>query len=138
MEQKFFREKSIERISSPEQLNDYVHVTTPAVWIVLLAVILLLSGFLCWCSVAAVESYAVGDGVVRNGVMMVTFEGEPNAENIEAGMRVQVGEYTTPILSVGEDQTGSRIAVASADIPDGSYDVRVGYKRTQIIHLLFN
>ncbi len=138
MEQKFFREKSIERISSPEQLYDYLHVTTPAVWVVLLAIILLLAGFLFWCSVTAVESYAVGSAVARSGILTVTFDDETSAENIEAGMNVQVGEYETPILSVGEDPEGNTIAIASISMPDGLYDVRVGYKTTQIVDLLFN
>ena len=33
-----FREKSLNYISSPEQLNDYLKVTKPAVWIVLIAI----------------------------------------------------------------------------------------------------
>ena len=52
MEQKkqagIFREKSMERVSSPEALNDYIRVTTPSVWIVLAAAVLLLVGMLCW------------------------------------------------------------------------------------------
>ena len=43
-----FREKSLERVSSPEALNDYIRVTTPSVWIVLAAAVLLLVGMLCW------------------------------------------------------------------------------------------
>lgn len=49
MEKKtIFREKSIERITSPEQLNDYIKVTTPSVWLVLIAILLLLGGGLVW------------------------------------------------------------------------------------------
>ena len=44
-----FREKSMQRVSSPEELNDYIRVTTPSVWIVLLALVLLLVGILAWC-----------------------------------------------------------------------------------------
>ena len=43
-----FREKSMERVSSPEQLNDYIRVTTPSVWIVLVALVVLLAGMLAW------------------------------------------------------------------------------------------
>ena len=39
-----FREKSIERVSSPEQLDDYIKVTTPSVWLILSATIALLAG----------------------------------------------------------------------------------------------
>ncbi len=37
-----FREKALEKITSPEQLNNYLKVTNPAVWMILAAVILLL------------------------------------------------------------------------------------------------
>ena len=32
MENQVFRQKSVERIASPEQLQDYMRVTTPGVW----------------------------------------------------------------------------------------------------------
>ena len=43
-----FREKSLERVSSPEQLDDYIKVTTPSVWIILAATIVLLAGMIIW------------------------------------------------------------------------------------------
>ena len=46
MESKVFRQKSMDRISSPEQLEDYMRVTNPGVWMVLAAVIVLLAGIL--------------------------------------------------------------------------------------------
>ena len=41
MDNQIFRKESLDQISSPEQLNDYLRVTNPAVWLVLTAVILL-------------------------------------------------------------------------------------------------
>ena len=43
-----FREKSIARVTGPEALNDYIRVTTPSVWIVLIALVVLLVGMLAW------------------------------------------------------------------------------------------
>jgi hypothetical protein len=51
-----FRQKSIERVSSPEQLNDYIRVTTPGVWLVLLALVILLLGMLAWSIFGTVEA----------------------------------------------------------------------------------
>ena len=51
-----FRKKSLERISSPEQLDDYIKVTSVPVWIVLLAIVVILSGMLAWASFGTVES----------------------------------------------------------------------------------
>ena len=45
---RIFRQKSIKRVSSPKQLNDYIRVTTPSVWIVLAALAVLLAGMLAW------------------------------------------------------------------------------------------
>ena len=47
-EKSIFREKSIERVTSPEQLNDYIKVTTPSVWLILLATLVLIIGTLFW------------------------------------------------------------------------------------------
>lgn len=59
-----FRQKSIDRVSSPEQLNDYIRVTTPSVWLVLLALVILLLGMLAWSILGTVEAVSP-DGVVQ-------------------------------------------------------------------------
>ncbi len=48
MSESLFRKKSIDRISSPEQLNDYIRVSTPPLWLALIATLLLLIGALAW------------------------------------------------------------------------------------------
>ncbi|MCR4704591.1 MAG: hypothetical protein K5641_00870 [Lachnospiraceae bacterium] len=56
MEKKLiFREKSIERVSSPEQLDDYIRVTTPSVWLILFATIILIVGALVWGVLGRIE-----------------------------------------------------------------------------------
>lgn len=44
MNNSIFRQKSIDKISSPEKLDDYIKVTKPSVWITLIAIVLLLAG----------------------------------------------------------------------------------------------
>ena len=138
MEQPLFRKESAERVSSPEQLSDYLHVTSPAIWIVLAAVILLLASLFVWSGVTAVESYAAGTAEVRGGVLTLTFDDAEKAANVEVGMNVSVGELVTPVLSVGTDEDGRLLAVADAKLPDGFYEARIGYRSTQIIDMLFN
>lgn len=43
-----FRKKSLETIESPEVLDDYLRVTSPGVWMILSAVILVLLGMIVW------------------------------------------------------------------------------------------
>ncbi len=138
MEQPLFRKESIERVSSPEQLSDYLHVTSPAIWVVLAAVVLLLASLFVWSGVTAVESYATGTAEVRGGVLTLTFDDAERADNVEVGMNVKVGDLVTPVRSIGTDGDGRLLAVADANLPDGSCEARVGYRSTQIIDILFN
>ncbi len=48
MNNDIFRQKSIDRVSSPEKLDDYIRVTTPSVWIALAAILILLLGAILW------------------------------------------------------------------------------------------
>ncbi len=50
-----FREKSIDRVTGPESLNDYIRVTSPSVWIALLALVVLLLGMLAWSVFGRIE-----------------------------------------------------------------------------------
>lgn len=133
-----FRKESMERIQSPEQLNDYMHVTNPAMWIVLAAVIILLVGMLVWSASAKIDSFASGSAQVEDGVMVVLFDDAQQAENVEAGMTVTVGETETVISSVGHADDGTMIAIAKTDLADGFYPARVVFRSTQVLQLLFN
>ena len=48
MNKQIFRKKSVDRMSSPEQLNDYIKVTNPGVWMALAAIVILLIGVCVW------------------------------------------------------------------------------------------
>ena len=120
-----FREKSMERLASPEQLNDYLRVTNPSTWIVMTSVIILLVSLILWSSFAVIESYVSGTGKAENGVLSITFEDQKAAGIVEEGMTVSVGEVRTVVTSVGRDEQGQIIAAANAGVPDGIYDVKV-------------
>ncbi len=48
MKRSIFRKKNLDKVFSPEQLNDYIKVSNPSVWIVLAAVMILLIAFFAW------------------------------------------------------------------------------------------
>ncbi len=133
-----YRKASMERIQSPEQLNDYLRVTNPSVWIVLAAVALILAGALLWGSFAYIDSFVSGDAVVKNGVMTVSFEDETMAQNVKAGMSVAVGDTSSPIVSVGRAADGRLFAQAETTLADGTYQATISYRQTQVLQLLFN
>ena len=56
MGNQIFRKESLERISSPEQLHDYMRVTSPRMWMILSAIAALLVGFIVYASTATLEN----------------------------------------------------------------------------------
>ena len=138
MENKLFREKSIKRISSPEQLNDYLHVTNPGIWALLICVIVLMAGIFTWASKASIESFVTGSGRVESGVLKVTLDQVPSGVQIETGMMINVGGKQTSVSFVGKDENGNLMAGGNIELPDGIYESRISYNRLQILSLLFN
>ena len=75
-----FREKSIERLESPEKLNDYLRVTSAGVWLVLSAVVVLLIGVCIWGIFGRIEATSPAAVVTKDGqsiclVPMAALEG---------------------------------------------------------------
>ena len=55
LENRLFRQQSMDQVNSPEQIRDYLRVTSPKLWMVIAAVLVLLAGFLAYLSVAEKE-----------------------------------------------------------------------------------
>ncbi|SFP64895.1 hypothetical protein SAMN04487928_10589 [Butyrivibrio proteoclasticus] len=138
MKEDIFRKKSIERISSPDDLTTYIHVARAEGWIVLIAVMIILFGLIGWSYFSSINSYIYGKAEVSEGVVTATFEDSVAARNLTMDMNLEIGDFLVPIGFVKQDEYGNIIAVANVDIPDGSYDVKASYKETQLISLLFN
>jgi len=126
------------RIASPEQLNDYLKVTSPKIWLLLVAIVLLVVGLLLWSGFTTIESYATGTARAVGGELIVTFDDANKASRVQPGMEMEVGDVKTEVLTIGTGSDGELVASAHANIPDGSYAVRVGYKTTQVLSMLLN
>ena len=138
MDKSIFRKKSLDRITSPEEMNDYLHVTSPTVWLILVAVILLLAGMLIWSSVASIDSFVTGTAQVEDGQMRILLDDEQYAGVIQPGLTVRVGKTESRIGSIGTGASGNTFATAETTLADGSYPARILLRRTQVIRLLFN
>ena len=54
MDENIFRKKTIERITSPEKLDDFLQVARPKVWIIMSAIIILIIGAAVWATFSVV------------------------------------------------------------------------------------
>ena len=66
-----FRKETLERISSPEQLTDYLKITNPGIWVILTAVILLLAGLFAWTMIGTLETTATVKVIVDNDTAQI-------------------------------------------------------------------
>ena len=85
-----FRKVSLERLSSPEQLDRTLTVTPTRSWIALLAVLLLLGLAVAWGFEGVVSTTSFGQGVIvrSGGVLNVVSAGS----GVVTEMRVKVGD----------------------------------------------
>lgn len=158
MSEKLFREKSLKRISSPEELNDYLKVTTPGVWVLLGSVIILLVGALVWSVFGTMntEINTVAINTIGNEIRI--YIKESNISEVEVGQTVKINdtEYTIDriekdpisigsefpdyVLHVGNLQIGEWVyrAIIDADIEPGVYDARIVVESIKPLSLIFN
>lgn len=158
MENGLFRKKSLERISSPEELHDYMRVTSPRLWMLLAAVAVLLAGFLVFASTAQMENTMKISVSVEN-VSAPENEGSEATsfyysslpisykDVVEAGMKVRMGSEQGKIemiAMVNPDEGEQEIALiigmenTALSLPDGEYDAELVLESTTPISFLWN
>lgn len=152
-----FRKASLERVSSPEQLNDYIKVTGHSVWLVLTAVVVLLIGVLVWSVCGTLTTTPEAVAVVAKGSAICYLRPE-DATGIAAGMTVHIEDSTgtvtdiaaTPIeittdfdayaLYLGGYQAGGFVIPMAVDIavPDGVYPAKLILESVSPISFILN
>lgn len=94
-----FRKSSIERINSPEQLNDYIRVTNPSIWIILAAIILLLASVLVWGVFGSIPTTIATSGVAKDG-KVVCYLSESDIAKVNSKMPVKINHVDGTIKAV--------------------------------------
>jgi len=90
MDRKIFREVSLQRLSSPDELDRLLRVTDTKAWVAQVAIFALIVLGLIWSYVGRFPSVISGPGVIvrKGGVLNVTAAGS----GIVADLRVKVGD----------------------------------------------
>lgn len=130
MEKQLFRKSSIEHVSSPEQLNDYIKVSNPSVWMILAAVIVLLIGVCVWGIFGHLETKISTAGACLNGTF-TCYVVEEKIGNIKSGMELNVDGKTLSIseisakpVAVSKDMDGYLLYLGGFSEGDWLYEVK--------------
>lgn len=84
-----FRKSSLDSISSPEQLNDYIKVSNPSVWLVLVALFVLLAAVFYWGFNGSLLTTISVKGVVLKGNVLCYISTE-DADNINVCQKATI------------------------------------------------
>lgn len=131
MNEQLFRKKSIDKVSSPEQLNEYIRVSNPGVWMVLAAIVILLIGVCVWGVLGHLDTTVKAVAVVENSEINI-YVRESDIEQIKEGMKVMIGNKECEItdiaaqpVAVGDDFPEYALHVGNLQKGDWLYPVAV-------------
>ena len=152
-----FRKKNMERVTAPEQLNDYIRVSNPGVWMLLAAIIILLVGVCVWGVFGHLDTETKTAGVCENGTL-VCYVRESDMDGVQVGTLISVGEKeyavkeiaANPVRLDGESEAyllhlsgltaEDWVYAVTADCPlaDGTYPVSVITERVAPLSFVLN
>lgn len=101
MNDKLFRKSSLEKVTGPDQLDDYIRVASPSLWVMLGAVVFLLAAVLVW-SVAGALPTTVKLSGVGTGKTVVCYLSAEDAKKVTPGMAAKAGNVEGTVAEVGD------------------------------------
>ena len=96
-----FNKKSTEKLHSPEDLNNYVRVARPGVWVILAACALLICGLVVWGIFGTVYVNVTATGV-RLGDEVCCYLSEDNTNHIQVGNDACVEDVQLSVASISD------------------------------------
>lgn len=153
MQEQLYRQQSLEHITSPDELHDFLCVTNPRLWMILSTIVVLLVGFLVYASTATLENTVPvkltletidlgddGDSQMRTvvyGDVPLTYE-----NLLKPGMSIRLGGEKGIIKSVFELEDGIVNIICEMEnqyipLPDGEYEAEVVVEATTPISFLW-
>lgn len=139
MENNIFRKKSLDRIKSPESLNDYVRVASPSVWALLVAIIVLLMGTIVWGIFGKMDTTLDVVAISEQGRLECFVSGK-DINDITPGMKVTIMDKECSIINVGDydAEKGLYRVETDGNVPDGKYGATIIVNSEKPISFVIN
>lgn len=139
MGEEIFRKKSLDKVKSPENLDDYIRVSNPSIWILLISVIILLIGTCIWGIFGHIDRSVPSFVNVQDG-KAVCFVSEEDIESVQKGMSVEYAKNEAVITKIGDKQEqGYQCTLHADSLPsDGLYEGKVIIKSFKPISFVVN
>lgn len=138
MSEEIFRKKSLDKVKSPENLDDYIRVSNPGVWLLLVSVIVLLAGACVWGVFGHIDSTVETSVRAENGTVTCYVEDE-SVSAMQTDMIVKFDEFEASITEIRQEG-GDYFCTLQSDqtVPDGLYEGKVVVESYRPLSFILN
>lgn len=139
MDESVFREKSMEKVKSPDNLNEYIRVANPGVWVLLAAVIALLLGMCIWGLFGQLHTEIRVDARSEGGIV-TCFLPENDSRSVQPGMSASIEGLCGTVTEVSVRSGSGSTCLLQMDepLPDGIYIARIEVENIHPAAFLLN
>jgi len=139
MNETVFREKSLQKVKSPDNLSEYIRVANPGIWVLLAAVLFFLLGLCCWGIFGSVRTIVYTDAHCEAGQFLCHLT-DDEAAKIEPGMPVTLEGLTGTVDELRVVSGGKSTCTLTIDgsLPDGLYEAQILVESLRPVSLLLN
>ncbi|GEM_PF-1113683 len=126
-----FRKKSLDRVSSPDELDKYVKTTTPSLWLLLGSIVVILVGIIVWSCLGRIESNSIIGCKVQSHNASAYIK-ETDYEKIGDETYIKVDDRVYEIASISgpslAGESSDRFLMQAASIADGEWYYTVSFE----------
>ncbi len=139
MKEELFRKKSLDRIKSPESLDEYIRVSNPGVWLLIASAIILLVGACIWGIFGHIDR-TVDSNVRAEKGTLVCYIDDSEIGSVKVGMTVKFDGFEATVSEIGQKENVgySCLLKTDAQVPDGIYDGKIVTESIKPISFVFN
>lgn len=139
MDEKLFSKESLEKIKSPEMLNDYIKVSRPHSWVVVIIIFLTILIFLIWANFCVLD-IQLDTVVVSRPDIIYTIVNKEDIMKIDVGREVRVDENSLKISNIGKynEELNGYIVYLEGNLPQGNYDGKIILESIHALKLYLN
>ena len=119
MSEQIFRKKTLDKVKSPETLDDYIRVANPGVWLLLIAIIALLIGACFWGIYGHIDSTVPVTVYVAEG-SGVCYVAEEHINVVQVGSIVKFSNAEGVITDVRDKDEKGYICIFETDNLDAA------------------
>ena len=139
MNEELFRKKSLDKVKSPDNLDDYIQIANPGVWLIIISAIVLLVGACIWGTFGHIDS--IIDTVVKVDEQGITCSIlEEDVSTVMVGMTVKVGNNQLEIIDIGQKTATGYTCILKTDssIEKGFYNGKIVIQSVKPFAFVFN